>query len=290
MNKTLIGAALVGLLSGCGHLPFSDNTSTHQQKLAAILEQQSEATQARYVYRNPQETLTFFEIEPGMRVVEFLPGGGWYSQLLVPYLGTEGELIGVDYPMGMFSLFDFATPEFLQQRRQWGQQWTANREAWGGEHAAHMRAYAVDTLPASLHGQVDAVLFIRALHNLARFESEGGFLTETMRTTFDLLKPGGIVGVVQHAGPETNSDEWASGANGYLKESFIKEQFERAGFEFAGSSPVNSNPKDVPGESDAVWRLPPSLGTSQDDPQLQAQYQTIGETNRMTLKFRKPSQ
>ena len=83
-------------------------------------------------------------------------------------------------------------------------------------------------------------------------------------------------------------DEWASGSNGYLKKDFIIVQMEKAGFEYVDASDINANPKDQPTESDFVWRLPPSLGTSGDNPELRAEMEAIGESNRMTLKFRKP--
>jgi predicted methyltransferase len=83
-------------------------------------------------------------------------------------------------------------------------------------------------------------------------------------------------------------DDWAGGQNGYLKEDFIIGAMQEAGFEFVGSSEINFNPKDQPTDEDMVWRLPPTLATSRDNPELKAQLEAIGESNRMTLKFRKP--
>ena len=103
-----------------------------------------------------------------------------------------------------------------------------------------------------------------------------------------MLKPGGVVGVVQHEARENMSDEWASGAKGYLKKDFVIDKMTAAGFEYIGASDVNQNEKDQPGSEDIVWRLPPSLSTSREDPELREAMQAIGESNRMTLKFRKP--
>ena len=114
------------------------------------------------------------------------------------------------------------------------------------------------------------------------------YLTEALNESHALLKPGGIVGVVQHQGPEANDDDWAQGSNGYLKKSLLIAKFEAAGFEFVKESPHNENAKDVPSNEDIVWRLPPNLGTSKDNPELQAQMEAIGESNRMTLLFKKP--
>jgi predicted methyltransferase len=102
------------------------------------------------------------------------------------------------------------------------------------------------------------------------------------------LKPGGVVGIVQHQAREDKSDAWADGTQGYMKRSYVKRMMERAGFELVEESSLNENPKDQPGDEDGVWRLPPSLSTSQDNPKLQETYKAIGESNRMTLLFRKP--
>lgn len=257
-------------------------------KLAAVLAAQPEDVQARYQYRHPQETLEFFGVEPGMTVVEALPGGGWYSKILLAYLGSEGQLIGADYAVDMYANFDFASPEFLERKKTWVAEWTAGAEEWSGEDGAQVDAFVFGQLPEEMHGTADAVLLIRALHNLARFEESGGYLTAALTDTFNVLRSGGTVGVVQHEARENMPDEWASGANGYLKESFVIAKMESMGFEYVGSSDVNKNEKDQPTTDDIVWRLSPTLGTSGEDPELRAALTTIGESNRMTLKFRKP--
>lgn len=257
-------------------------------KLDAALAAQSDDVKARYDARNPKETLTFFGVEPGMTVVEALPGGGWYSKILIPYLGEGGKLVGVDYSMEMWPHFGgFATPEFIEARKSWPADWPGQmREAVG--EGAKVSAFTFGALPEEMKGKADVVLLIRALHNLARFEEHGGFLTQALADTHAALKPGGVVGVVQHRGPEGNSDEWASGSNGYLKQSAVIAAFESAGFEFVEASEINANPNDQPTEEDVVWRLPPSLGTSGEDAALRERMQAIGESDRMTLKFKKP--
>jgi len=138
-----------------------------------------------------------------------------------------------------------------------------------------------------MDGKADAALFIRAMHNLSRFEDKGGYMAQALADTHAMLKPGGIVGVVQHQGPESNTDDWAKGNNGYLKKSKVIAAFEAAGFELVKESAVNENPKDVPTNDEIVWRLPPSLGTSREDAELRTKMQAIGESNRMTLLFKK---
>ncbi len=257
--------------------------------LDLVLAAQDDANKARYDDRNPKETLLFLGVEPGMTVVEALPGGGWYSKILMPYLGSEGGLIGVDYALDMWPEFGgFATPEFIENKKTWPATWTESANEWRGEgDAPIVSAFAFGTRDASLDGSADAVLFIRALHNLSRFEDEGQYMTEALADTYALLKPGGFVGVVQHEGPEDADETWAEGDNGYLKKANVIAAFEAAGFELVAESDINANPLDNPDPAagDGVWRLPPTLGTSRENPELRAQLEAIGETNRMTLKF-----
>jgi predicted methyltransferase len=258
------------------------------ERLAEVLAAQPAEVQARYEWRHPRETLEFFGVAPGMTVVEALPGGGWYTKILMPYLGADGSYVGADYALDMWPRFGFFGEDFLKQKETWVTDFTNEAGGWAGEGGPAVAAFALGSMPDSMNGTADAVLFIRALHNLARFESEGGYLSAALQDTFDVLKPGGIVGVVQHEARPDTSDDWASGRNGYLKQQFVIDRFTAAGFEYVGSSDVNQNPADRPGEEDIVWRLPPSLSTSRENPELKAQMEAIGESNRMTLKFRKP--
>ncbi|MBT8094962.1 MAG: methyltransferase [Gammaproteobacteria bacterium] len=262
--------------------------AAEQMTLEALLAAQPEEVRARYAFRNPGETLEFFGIEPGMTVVEGLPGGGWYTKLLLPWLGAEGRLIGADYPMAIWPNFNFGTEEFIAKRSTWLTDWPAGAEEWRGESGASIEAVVMGSLPEKFHGTADVVFFPRVLHNLANYESQGGFLTMALADAFAVLKPGGTFGVVQHHARDDMSDEFADGSHGYLKKSFVIAVAEAAGFEFVAESDINANPKDQPTEEDIVWRLPPSFATSGDDEELRAKYAAVGESNRMTLKFRKP--
>ena len=256
--------------------------------LAAILAAQPEEVVARYPFRNPEQTLNFFGIQPGMTVVEALPGGGWYSKILLPYIGSEGELIGANYPVGMYKLFGW-DEDRIAKLATWSSDWPATAQTWVEGDTANVSAFLMGELAEAQKGTADAVLLIRALHNLARFESEHGFLSTALRDTFDVLKPGGVVGVVQHAAPDDADDAWADGSKGYLKSAHVIELMQAAGFEYVGASDINANPMDVPGTDDVVWRLPPTLAGSKDDAERAAAMQAIGESNRMTLKFVKPA-
>ncbi|MEO1552667.1 MAG: methyltransferase [Pseudomonadota bacterium] len=262
---------------------------TAEAKLAAILAAQPEEAQARYGARNPAETLAFFGIEPGMVVAEALPGGGWYSKILLPYLGEDGALVGAQYPDELWGRFGFGD-EWTARQTESSANWPTQAAEWGIEGAAKIESYQLTMMPEEADGKLDAVLFIRALHNLNRFSNdETPYMGDTLTEAYRVLKPGGIVGVVQHSAPDSNSDEWANGSNGYLKEIAVITAFEAAGFEFAGSSDINANPNDVPTEEEFVWRLPPSLSGTEEGTPERAAYEAVGESNRMTLKFRKPA-
>ncbi|MDH3303607.1 MAG: methyltransferase [Gammaproteobacteria bacterium] len=268
--------------------PAATAPAKEDARLVRVLDAQPEEVKARYQYRHPKETLEFFGIESGMTVVEGLPGRGWYTRILLPYLGKDGHLIGATYAMDMWPNFAFANAEFLKMQSTWATDWPVGAEEWRDEDSASVGAFNFGSMPEALAGTADVVFLARVLHNLANFEEEGGFLTEALADSYSLLKPGGVLGIVQHQARDDMSDEFADGSHGYLKKSFVIATAQKAGFEFVAESDINENPSDQPGEDDVVWRLPPSFGTSQDNPELKAEMAAIGESNRMTLKFRKP--
>ncbi|MCP4781454.1 MAG: class I SAM-dependent methyltransferase [Hyphomicrobium sp.] len=278
----------LGALSVPGAAAGTEGRDTAIEKLDAVLAAQSDETKARYQYRHPKETLTFFGVKPGMTVVDTLPGPVWYSTILSEYLGPEGRVIGVDYSLDMRTAIGgrYATEEFQQERQDWPQRWVREQEAERDENEAPFSAFFYGSLPEEMAGTADVVLMLRAAHGPNRTEEKGGFFTKALEDVSRILKPGGVVGVVQHRAPENNSDKWANGQNGYLKQRQLIEFFENAGFELVESSEINANPNDHPTEEDSVWRLPPTLRG--DDIELRARMEAIGESDRMTLKFRKP--
>lgn len=299
MNKTLVLLSAV-FLAACQPAEKSAETDAvdaadtmtvaDHDRIAATLNAQPDEVKARYRYRHPRETLEFFGIEPGMTIVEGLPGRGWYTKVLLPYLGENGHLIGAGYSLEMYPLFSFANEEFLAEQNAWLTDWPVEAEDWRGDDGATIGAFHFGSMPDDIAGTADAVFFVRVLHNLARFENagQGDFLTTALAESYAALKPGGIFGVVQHHADDDMPDDWADGSKGYLKKQFVIEQIEQAGFEFVAESDMNANDNDQPGTDDFVWRLPPTFATSRDDPDLKAQYEAVGESNRMTLKFRKP--
>lgn len=304
MNKLLLvftGAFLVACQSADDSAPaeppaepaaaVEEAPAVEEDRLAALLDAQPDEVKARYQYRHPQETLEFFGIEPGMTIVEGLPGRGWYTKVLLPYLGSEGHLVGANYPLDLWPNFPFATEEFMAEMSQWLEKWPADAEEWRGEDGASVGAFWFGEMPEDVAGTADAVFFARVLHNVARFQDEGkgDYLDMALADAYNALKPGGIFGVVQHHARDDMPDDWANGANGYLKKQFVIDQVVAAGFELVAESDMNANDNDQPTTDDFVWRLPPTLATSGEDEELKATYNAVGESNRMTLKFRKPN-
>ncbi|MEM9254071.1 MAG: methyltransferase [Pseudomonadota bacterium] len=254
--------------------------------LQAVVEARSVEDRARDGARHPVETLSFFQVEPGMTVAEGLPGGGWYTRILAPYLGEGGTLLGVTYADRMWSMFSFATPEWIAGRKE-GAAKFPEMVASITDVGPKAMGFTFESMPADVQGTVDRVLLIRALHNLNRFDAAAQTRSNALKTVHAMLRDNGLVGVVQHRAPESATDAGATGSRGYLKQSAVIQMFNTAGFELVASSEINANPKDQPTEADIVWRLPPSLRGSEDDPKLRASLEAVGESDRMTLLFRK---
>jgi predicted methyltransferase len=288
VQKTLTALLAAMALLSCSVVNTGDqNSVTDTQALNAAIDARSDADKVRDPYRHPAQTLAYFGIAPDMTVVEVLPGGGWYSRILAPYLADQGVLNGLNYADDMWPLFGFFDAKAIESRIQAMKSFGDSVSGWGG-NGENSTGFAFGAIPESAHGSVDAVLVIRAFHHLNRFETKAGTRTQALADLFALLKPDGIVGVVQHRAAETAADDWAEGKAGYVKQSVVVNAFEAAGFQLVGSSDINANAKDQPTASDSVWRLPPSFRTSKEDPVLREKMQAIGESDRMTLLFRKP--
>ncbi|MEE4144592.1 MAG: methyltransferase [Halieaceae bacterium] len=273
---------LLGLLAA-GWLQAADNTA-NEAALRQAIEARPAQERARDGARHPAETLAFFRVAPGMTVAEALPGSGWYTNILANYLGPKGTLYGINYADRMWSLFPSATDEWIAKRKAATGTFSSMVKGFT-DNGIRTASFTFSTVPGDVAGTVDRVLMIRALHNLTRFEEQAGTRSQALAAVRNLLKDDGLVGVVQHRAPATQSG--ADGSRGYLVEAEVIAMFEDAGFELVASSDINANPLDKPGPQDKVWRLPPSLGTSAEDPELRASMQAIGESDRMTLLFRK---
>lgn len=283
----------MSFLAACAFATISTQTALADnnvldERMAKILAAQSDETKARYGARRPAETMAFCELREGDMVIETHPGGGWYSRILYPYLGKSGHLIGAQYPLSLFQRFgwdDKRLQTVLNRDKDWSGLIAADPVAEGGA----IDIYAMTEMPERFEGKADKVLFIRSLHNLNRFGDETGYLKDSIAEAFRSLKPGGVACVVQHQAPDSASDAWANGSNGYLKKSYVIAAFEAAGFTLAATSDMHENPKDKPTDKESVWRLPPNFRGAEENSEQRRAYEEIGESNRMTLKFVKPT-
>jgi predicted methyltransferase len=273
--KTLIKFFVATLLA-C-HLPMV--SADHHARLMDILEARSDEAKTRDQYRHPMETLSLFGIKQGMTVMDALPGS-WYGDIIAPLVGPEGKYIGISYGQWRYPYrYGEKADEEWEKAQSFLTSWPkAAREYGDGKNPPETAAHFFPGLPASLDGTVDAALFFRALHHTNRYDPK--YLDMTAADAFRVLKSGGIAGVVQHRAPEDADDAWANGSNGYLKQSRVIAAFKNAGFILDNASEFNANRKDQPVTGDIVWRLLPSNKT----PEAVA----IGESDRMTLVFRKP--
>ena len=274
----VISLALTGLIQTAYAVTETDT-------LNAVLASRSDEDKVRDDARQPLETLTFFQIKPGMTIAEALPGGGWYTRILANYLGQDGTLYGVNYPDSLWPMLSYASPEWIAERIAATQNFTA-KVATFTDNGITAQGFTFDTVPPEVEGTVDRVLLIRALHNLNRFQQKAGTRSQALAATHAMLKKDGLVGVVQHRAPATASKEWADGNKGYLNEVAVIAMFAEAGFALVAQSEINANPMDQPSGEDSVWRLSPSLRGSNDDEQRDVMV-AIGESDRMTLLFRK---
>jgi predicted methyltransferase len=230
---------------------------------------------ARDAYRHPRESLTFFGIAPTQTVIEITPGGGWYSEILAPYLRDGGQYIGAVVNPATASN-DNARSYYTKGNEELRAKFTALPTAFD-------KAVLVEFDPAApVFGgpnSADLVLTFRNVHNwMGNKQAEGMF-----KGFFDVLKPGGTLGVVEH---RANADVPEGDRSGYVSENQVIALATAAGFVLDGRSEVNANPKDTKDHPNGVWTLPPvSRVPEGGDAQ---KYKDIGESDRMTLKFIKP--
>lgn len=224
----------------------------------------SAANRARDVYRHPEQTLRFFGVKQSDLVVEIYPGGGWYTEILAPYLRNKGSLALV------------ASEAQLRRARDRA---AANATLYQNVLFSPIDSWADETtFPA---GSADVVLTFRNVHNwYMEGQAENAF-----NAFFRMLRPGGTLGVVEHRLPEDRPDADMR-RSGYMKQSTVIAMAEAAGFKLAAKSEINANPKDSANHPEGVWTLPPALRLKDQD---RDKYLAIGESDRMTLKFIKPN-
>ncbi len=262
MKRLILAAFLTAGLTGAAH-------ADDALKAAIASKDRTPANAARDSARHPYETLTFFGIKPNMTVVELSPGGGWYTEILAPYLREKGKLI--------------AAGESPTSEREGARRYAARlTEKLASNPAIYGKVErGVFEVPTTYKfaapGTVDMVVTFRNLHN---WTSEGDAkVKEIFKSVHTALKPGGVFGVVDHRAP---AGKPVKPDSGYLHEAAVIKMIEAAGFKLAAKSEVNANPKDTADHNKGVWSLPPSLANKDVD---RDKYLAIGESDRMTLKF-----
>ncbi len=225
----------------------------------------------RDIYRHPAATLEFFGLEPTMTVVEVWPGGGWYTEILAPYL-AGGKLYAAHFSK------DSGIKYFVNSRRAFTEKIKANPDVYQAMTMAEFSPKMnILTVP---DGSADRVLTFRNVHNWLSSINEA----EAFALFYKALKPGGVLGVVEHRAKADASWETMK-QSGYMTEAYVIALAEKAGFVLDASSEINANPKDSADHPKGVWTLPPTLRMKDKD---RAQYLAIGESDRMTLRFKKP--
>jgi len=265
---SLAGIAAISISAASISAP---TTSKSALAAAVAAPTRTAANVARDKYRKPADTLSFFGVKPTDNVVEIWPGGGWYTEILAPYLSAKGTLT-VAAPAGRGA-------EGIAKKLG------ADAATYGKVQQANFPSLLPNSTPVA-PGTADVVLTFRNVHNWRMGAGNNGqdYSEQAFREIFTMLKPGGVLGIEDHRLPES-ADAAREKSSGYIKVSSVRALAEKAGFRFVGSSEVNANPRDTKDYPDGVWTLPPSFAKKDVD---RARYAAIGESDRMTLKFVKP--
>ncbi|MDP5210048.1 class I SAM-dependent methyltransferase [Microbulbifer sp. 2205BS26-8] len=260
------------LLALAGALVLSGGAQAANLDSVVKGDHRSEETSARDQYRHPVETLKFIGIKPEMTVVEITPGGGWYTEILGPYLSEKGKLYAAHFPE------DSESDYYQRSLKRF-------KKKLASDEKAYKRIVVTEFSPQTGReiapaGSADAVVTFRNVHNWMY----RGYEDKAFASFFAALKPGGVLGVVEHRAKHgTSMEEMIK--SGYVTQDYVIAVAKKAGFELEESSEVNANPKDTARHPKGVWTLPPSLRLGDEDKE---KYLAIGESDRMTLRFRKP--
>ena len=270
--KALLAAAAIAVAAPA----LADHHANPAMEAALAMENRKD-DRARDVWRHPAETLAFFRVKPGMTVVDYMPSSGWYTRILVPYLGGKGSYIGLNPYAGsiaderMRGFFGQLAPRFAERYPTWSLK------------GAPVSSLVSDAIPAEMNGTVDRVLIFREMHNLHRL----GLVPYELGKVRALLKEGGMLGIVQHRAHPWASGDYTDGSKAYLRQKDVIGLVEAHGFELVATSEINANPKDPADWPQGSWVLPPNYRGSEAGSPERAKVDEVGESDRMTLLFRK---
>ncbi len=284
MKYALLAGLAVSVLAACGEqastpaatptesaaAPEAAAPSVSPMEFALNGDWRSDENKARDSSRNPAATLAFFGVDADETVVEISPGGGWYTEVLAPYLKAGG------------GTYVAATRGDAERDARFAETF-ANADNFG---TVNIGVLGEDSIAA---GSADTVLTFRNIHNWMRSGTEA----KVFEDAYAALKPGGVFGVVEHRLP-SSAEQDPQGGTGYVHQDYAIALAEAAGFELAGTSEINANPKDTADHPFGVWTLPPVNVWQREGRDLPegddgARYQAIGESDRFTLKFVKPA-
>jgi predicted methyltransferase len=256
----------------------SDPPVTDAQTLATLDkvlagEHRSAQNRARDAWRHPKETLTFFGLRQDMTVLEVWPGGGgWYTEVLAPVLREHGHYIAAN-------MDSKSTSKYVQDNlKKFADKVAARPDLY--DRAKETALQAPNELHPVPDGSVDMVLTFRNVHNWMGNGSEDAMF----KAMYAALKPGGILGVEEHRAKNTEPQD-PKAKSGYVRTDYLVALAEKAGFKLIGESAINANPKDTADHPNGVWSLPPTLEGGDTD---RDKFLAIGESDRQTLRFRKP--
>lgn len=248
---------------------LADDSLTTAVAQAATGAHRSKGNIARNQYRHPVETLAFFGLKKGMTVIEISPGGMWYTEVLAPALKGNGRFIAAGYDTSLDDL-----PKYQYQQNAMLERRIASEVVFS--EASVAKFSPPESIALGAPASADMVVTFRNTHGWVR----DGIAELAYKSFYDVLKPGGVLGVVQHRGPAAKR-----GFTGYLTEDQVIAIAKQSGFVLEARSQINANPKDTKDYPENVWTLPPILRLGDTD---RDKYLAIGESDRMTLRFRKP--
>jgi len=266
-------ASLAAFAAAASDPPATDAATLAALDKALAGDHRSDANRARDKYRHPKETLEFFGLRQDMAVMEVSPGGGgWYTEILAPVLREHGQYVAAGWDPA-------STSEYVKTNsKKYADKLAARPDLY--DRAKVTALQAPNALQPVPDGTMDMVVTFRNIHGWMGNDSADAMF----KAMYAALKPGGILGVVEHRA-KTGQPQDPKAKSGYVREDYAIAMIERAGFELIGKSEVNANPKDTADHPEGVWTLPPTLELGDVD---RDKYLAIGESDRFTLRFRKP--